>query len=223
MANDAIARQPRAPTWRGAAAWVALGIVLIVPIGIAASSPLLEWRGPIYIAAGFAGVIALALLPLQPLLATDRLPGLSVARARRLHRGIGIALLAAVVLHVAGLWLTSPPDVVDALLLRSPTPFSSWGVIAMWALVGAALAAAARGHPGLRSRPWRVAHAVMTSVVVIATVLHALLIEGTMGTVSKAALCVVALGTTGWGMAEAMKRRMSLRRGRGSSGRTGRA
>ena len=154
MGTDARVRAPLGGTPRAALAWAALGIAVAVPIGVAATSPLLAWREPVYIVAGFAGVFALALLLVQPLLAGGRLPGLPGVRGRRVHRRVGAALVAAVVLHVAGLWVTSPPDVIDALLLRSPTPFSLWGVIAMWATFAAALSAALRGH--LRVRPrWR--------------------------------------------------------------------
>ena len=60
--------------------------------------------------------------------------------------GIAVAVLViAVVLHVAGLWVTSPPDVIDALLFVAPTPFSNWGIIAMWALFATGLRA--RTHP----------------------------------------------------------------------------
>ena len=96
--------------------WAALGAAVVVPIAIAANSPLLAWRDPVYIAAGFAGVLAMALVLFQPLLAGGYLPGLPTRRGRRVHRWIGAALVMAIVVHVGGLWLTSPPDVVDALL-----------------------------------------------------------------------------------------------------------
>lgn len=176
-------------TVRAVLIWAALGAVLVAPLAIAATSPLLAWREPVYIAAGFAGAFALGLLLLQPLLAAGYLPGASSRAGRRLHVWVGGALVAAVVAHVGGLWLTSPPDVVDALLFRSPTPFSAWGVVAMWAVFAAALLAAARRPLRLSPRLWRLAHLSLTSVVVIGTVIHALLIEGTMGAFSKAALC----------------------------------
>lgn len=164
-----------------------------VPIAIAATSPLLAWRDPIYIASGFAGAAAMALLFIQPLLAGGYLPGLHGLRGRRTHRWIGAALVAAVVLHVAGLWLTSPPDVVDALLFRSPTPFSAWGVIAMWTLFAAALLAALRRRLRLSPRLWRFGHTALVAGVVLGSVVHALLIEGTMGQVSKGMLCGLAV------------------------------
>lgn len=169
---------------------------LIAPIVVAAMSPLLAWRAPIYIIAGFAGVGALSLLLLQPLLIGGYLPGLSRAAGPRVHRWGGLLLVLAVVLHVGGLWVTSPPDVVDALWLRSPTPFSLWGVIAMWAVFAAAVLAALRRRWRLSLRVWRVAHTGLAVVVVAGSVTHAVLIEGTMGQVSKAIICVCVLLAT---------------------------
>ena len=176
--------------------WAALAVAVAAPVAVAATSPLLAYRSAVYVAAGLAGVLALALLLVQPLLAAGALPGLSPRRARLAHRALGVGLVALVVLHVAGLWLTSPPDMVDALLLASPTPFSAWGVIARWALYAAAGLAAARRRLRLRPRMWRRAHATLAAVVVAGSVVHALLIEGTMGPVSKAALCLLVLAAT---------------------------
>ena len=114
--------------------WVTLAIAVGVPIAAAAVSPLLAWRDPIYILAGFAGIVALGLALAQPLLIGGYLPGLPAYRGRRVHHFIGGTLVVAVVVHVAGLWFTSPPDMIDALLFSSPTPFSPWGVTAMWAI-----------------------------------------------------------------------------------------
>ena len=176
--------------------WGGVTAALAVPIMAAATSPLLAWRDPVYIAAGFAGIVAMGLLLVQPLLAAGFLPGLAALRGRRVHRWTGGALVAAIVAHVAGLWITSPPDVVDALTFTSPTPFSAWGVIAMWALFAAALLAAGRRRVRLRWRTWRLAHTALAVVVVIGSVAHALLIEGTMETLSKAALCLLVVAAT---------------------------
>ena len=145
----------------------------------------------------FAGVVALALLLLQPLLAVGYLPGLTARRGRHVHAWVGGGLLAAVVVHVAGLWLTSPPDVIDALLFRSPTPFAAWGVIAMWAVFATALLATLRRRLRLRPTIWRACHLTLATVIVTGSVVHALLIEGTMGTLSKAALSALALAALG--------------------------
>lgn len=176
---------------RGGLVWVALVAALIVPAVVAATSPLLAWRDPIYIAASFAGVVALGLLLIQPLLAGGYLPNLPARFGRRLHGWVGAGLTAAVVAHVAGLWLTSPPDVIDALLFQSPTPFSVWGVVAMWAVFTAALLAIFRRR--LRPMVWRRFHVTVAMVIVVGSVVHAMQVEGTMGTVSKAALCVLVL------------------------------
>ncbi|MEM6354735.1 MAG: ferric reductase-like transmembrane domain-containing protein [Pseudomonadota bacterium] len=173
--------------------WAALAAALVVPVALAATSPLLAWRQPVYIAAGFAGIVGMALLLLQPLLIGGYLPGVPSRRGRRVHAWIGGGLVAAVVIHVVGLWITSPPDVVDALLFRSPTPFSVWGVLAMWAVFAGALLAAFRRRLRLRPATWRLAHTALASVIVLGTVIHALLIEGTMETISKAALCALVL------------------------------
>ncbi|WP_237220146.1 ferric reductase-like transmembrane domain-containing protein [Salipiger sp. CCB-MM3] len=172
--------------------WSSLALAIGIPVAAAAVSPLLAWRQPVYIASGFAGIIALGLLLLQPLLAIGALPGLQGGRGRRVHRWIGAALVIFVVLHVAGLWLTSPPDVIDALLFVSPTPFSAWGVIAMWGVILSGLLALRRR----RGRRWRLFHRGLGAVVVGCSVIHALLIEGTMEPLSKALLCGLVLLAT---------------------------
>jgi len=176
--------------------WAALAVAVAVPIAVAAASPLLAWREPIYIAAGFAGIVAMALLLVQPLLIGGYLPGLSGRLSRHVHRAVGGVLVLAVAIHVAALWVTSPPDVVDVLLLRSPTPFSVWGVVAMWAVFAAALLAVFRQRLHLSPRQWRIGHTALVATTVIGGVVHAMLIEGTMGTVSKAALCALAVVAT---------------------------
>ncbi len=178
---------------RSALIWGALATALAVPFAVAATSPLLAWRDPVYIVAGFAGVVGLGLLLVQPLLAGGHLPGLRVRLGRRLHAWVGAGLVVAVTVHVAGLWLTSPPDVIDALLFRSPTAFSVWGVLAMWAVFASALLAALRGRLRLRLMAWRLGHLALAVVIVLGSVVHALLIDGTMGIASKAALCALVV------------------------------
>ena len=173
--------------------WAALAAAICVPIAFAAASPLLAYRGPVYILAGFAGMIALGLVLVQPLLIDGYQPGLPGYRGRRAHYWIGGALVVAVLVHVAGLWITSPPDMIDALLLVSPTPFSPFGVIAMWAIFAVALLAAIRRRLGLAPRTWRSAHMLLAVVIVVGSVVHGLLIEGTMETMSKVALCALVL------------------------------
>jgi predicted ferric reductase len=171
--------------------WVAVAAAICVPLAAAAMSPLLAWRNAVYILAGFAGIIALGFMLVQPLLIGGYLPGLPGRIGRRVHHWIGGALVVAVVIHVGGLWITSPPDMIDALLFSSPTPFSPFGVIAMWAIFAVALLATFRRR--LRLRTWRIAHTLLAIVIVVGSAVHAILIEGTMETVSKAALCALVL------------------------------
>ena len=139
---------------------------------------------------------------------------LGIATRVTTHHWIGGALVAAVVVHVAGLWITSPPDMVDALLLVSPTPFSPFGVIAMWAIFAVALLAALRRRLGLRPRTWRIAHMSLAVVIVVGTVVHGMLVEGTMETMSKAALCALVLGAAIKVMADLwMQRKRATSRG----------
>jgi predicted ferric reductase len=174
--------------------WTGLVLALVLPLSFAATSEYLAWRDPVYITSGFAGVVALCRALVQPLLARGWLPGPSLLRSRRIHRAMGLSMVVAVVVHVAGLWITSPPDIADALLLRSPTPFSLWGVAAMWALLAAALLSALRRR--LSPRAWRISHTSLVSIVVLGGAVHAILIEGTMEPMSKAVLCGLAMIVT---------------------------
>lgn len=173
--------------------WGALAGVAGLPVFVAAQSEYLQYRNAIYVVAGFAGIIALALLLVQPLLAAGLLPGLATPAARRAHRWIGGALVLAVALHVAGLWITSPPDMIDALTFTAPTAFSAFGVVAMWALIAAALLALFRRTLRLRPRVWLLAHTAAVVVAAGGSVAHAVMVEGTMGAGSKALICVALI------------------------------
>ena len=178
---------------RKALLWAALLAIIAVPLALSLNSPLLAWRNPIYILAGIAGMVAMALLVVQPLLVAGTLPGLPGNRGRNAHRWGGAGLALAVVVHVAALWATSPPDVVDALLFSSPTPFSVWGVVAMWAVFAAGSLAWLRELLKLRPKLWRLLHVTFVTAAITGSVVHAMLIEGTMETVSKAVLCAAVL------------------------------
>ncbi|SMC14605.1 Ferric reductase like transmembrane component [Roseovarius aestuarii] len=138
----------------------------------------------------------MTLLLVQPLLVAGYLPGMSGLRGRQAHRWVGVVMVVSVVVHVVALWITSPPDVIDALLFTSPTPFSAWGVIAMWAVFAAAQLGLLRRRLRLRPHLWRRSHTALAAVVVVGSVVHAMLIEGTMETMSKVALCVLVLTAT---------------------------
>jgi predicted ferric reductase len=181
---------------RSALIWGGLIAVIATPLFFTAISPLIAWRSPVYIAACFAGVIGLSLLLLQPLLIGGLLPGLPKHFSRRAHPRVGALLIICVIIHVGGLWLTSPPDVIDALTFSSPTPFSNWGVIAMWSLFATTGLAIFRRRLKLRVQNWSKAHRLLALVIVVGTIVHALLIEGMMETVSKLTLCVLVFAVT---------------------------
>lgn len=176
--------------------WSVLACVVIVPLFVAAGSPFLGARAAVYIIASMAGIVAMCLLLVQPLLAAGYLPGLRPLEARRWHRWLGSGLAIAVLLHIGGLYLTSPQDALDALLLVSPTPFSVYGVIGLWSLVLTVLLVAARSRMGLAITSWRIVHNGVAAVVVVSSVVHALMIEGTMGYWSKLVLCICVLGAS---------------------------
>src|SRR6187431_3173355 len=196
---------------RVALIWTALAAAVGVPIAAAAASPLHAWRSPVYILAGFAGIIALGLMLVQPVLIAGYLPGLQAYRGRRAHHWIGGALVGAVVVHVGGLWIASPPDMIDALLFTSPTPFSPFGVIAMWAIFAVALLALLRRRLGLRT--WRIVHMSLAVVIVAGSVTHAMLVEGPMETISKAALCALVLAAAIKVMADLVRKMRATSRG----------
>lgn len=173
-------------------ALAAAGLLALIatPILLAAASPYLPSRPLPYLIGGFAGILALAILLLQPLLAANLLPFLTPATARRRHLQLGTALAACVALHIGGLYVTSPEDTRDALLLASPTPFSVYGVLATAATLATLLLLTLRRRLG--PRLWPRLHTALAITIVAATALHALQIEGAMEPVSKSALCLAA-------------------------------
>lgn len=155
-------------------------------------SPLLQWRGPIYIAAGFAGIFAFCLILLQPLFISGDLPTTTPRQARKYHRMIGIGIVFFIVVHVAGLYWVSPMDVMDVLLFRSPTPFGLWGAIGFYALFALSLVLLFKGRLSLKT--WQQAHLTLAALIAITSILHAIQIEGTMETVSKWLVSLFILG-----------------------------
>jgi len=176
--------------------WILLLGIISTAFVKAASSPLLEWRETVYIIAGFAGVIAMVLLLLQPMLAGAYLPGILRSSSLHFHRWVGGCLLACVIIHVAGLWFTSPPDVIDALTFTSPTPFSIWGVAAMWCVFATTTIAVYRIKRGMKPKRWRVAHKSFALLIAGCSIAHAMLIDGTMEFWSKLVLCAAVAVST---------------------------
>ena len=66
----------------------------------------------------------------------------------------------------------------------------------MWAVFGAALLALLLRPLGWRWWVWRLAHTSLAAIIVVGSVVHALLIEGTMETITKVLLCALVLAVT---------------------------
>ena len=86
---------------------------------------------------------------------------------------------------------------VDALLFVSATPFSIWGVIAMWSVLITAFLVFFRRKLGLSVRKWRLSHRCLATVTVIGSVVHVLMIDGAMEMLSKVVLCACIVVATG--------------------------
>jgi predicted ferric reductase len=189
-------RQPAAGWITSVLVWCLLAACILFPVGIAAANPLQANRDALWIVGGMAGIVALALFLVQPLLAAGYLPGPSVLAERRWHRWLGTMIVVTVGLHIGGLYLSSPEDITDALLLVAPTPFSVYGVIGLCGVVLTAILVAVKSSAGLRYASWRILHNALAVVVVVSSIVHALLIEGAMGAVSKLILCGLILAAT---------------------------
>ena len=100
-------------------------------------------------------------------------------------------------LHIGALDITSPDDMTDALLLRSATPFSVYGVIGLWGVVLIAILVAFRNRIKIPIKQWKTIHAI-----VAASVIHALWIQGAMGIVSKWVLCGTIVFATGYAVVQ---------------------
>lgn len=197
-------------------AWVVLTAIAVVPVVAAAASPLQRSRELLWITGGMAGVVALSLLFVQPLLMAAAPPLLPARDGVRWHRWGGMAIVAAVALHIGALYAYSPDDMTDALLLVAPTPFSLYGVISLWCLVLTAVLAATRRVLRLGHRLWRILHSVLAVAVVGAGAIHAIQIEGAMEEYSKLAICIAALAAATVGALEVnlfapLRRRRTLR------------
>ena len=174
--------------------WLVVAGFVLVPIIVAAASPLQASRDAIWIVGGMAGVVAFAIMSLQ-LMLIGRFPPLSNSlHERSWHRWIGTAIVALVMLHVGGLCVTSPGDITDALLLVSPTPFALYGVIGLAGVILTAGLAPFCKRVGYRS--WQIAHQVLALIIIIGSVVHTLLIEGAMGETSKLVLCTFLVVAT---------------------------
>ncbi|MEO1532418.1 MAG: hypothetical protein AAFU72_09630, partial [Pseudomonadota bacterium] len=78
--------------------------------------------------------------------------------------------------------------------------------------VSAALFAAFRRRLRLRPATWRLVHLTLSTIIIAGTVLHAMLIEGTMGLVSKAVICALVVAALVKLLVDLQARNMLIRR-----------
>jgi len=67
----------------------------------------------------------------------------------------------------------------------------------MWAVFCAAILASMRKRLRLKPPVWRLCHFSLVIIIVVGSTVHALLIEGTMGAISKTVLCVLVVAAAG--------------------------
>lgn len=180
----------------GALVWAAVLLIAASPVAVAAASPLLRGRDLVWVFGGMAGVVALSLLFVQPLLASAWLPGTRGRTGIAWHRLTGALALGLVLAHVGGLYVYSPEDIADALLLVAPTPFSLYGVTGLATLSLAALVGFSRRRVRLPPGVWRGLHLCIAAVAACASVIHAWMIEGAMGEITKGMVCAATVVST---------------------------
>ena len=82
----------------------------------------------------------------------------------------------------------------------------------MWTIFLTGLIAALRRRLRISPRQWQWVHMALAVVIVVSTIVHALLIDGTMGALSKAMLCALVAGAALWAMIDMKHRRSGKRR-----------
>lgn len=175
---------------------IAAAVLALAAMGVAVFSPLSATREPMWVAGSLLGVLALALLPLQALLPqrvrrSTAATGAGALGVPRLHRLVGLGVLAATVLHVAALYVVSPDDIGDALVLQAPT-YSRLGMISAVCLIGTVLFALLRRRTGLDAANWRLIHGGLAVAIVGTAAAHVLMIRGALDGPVEIALCVAA-------------------------------
>jgi hypothetical protein len=166
--------------------------LLVGPAAAALASPLQVGRDAGWVLGAVAGAVALSLLAVQAALPTPWLDGVLARPWSALHRAVGLAVAAVVLAHMAGLYLSSPDDVRDALLLRAPT-YSRLGVLSAWT-VGLSIALAlARRRLGLTYSDWQILHSALAVAIVTTAVGHTVMIRGTLDGPAELLACGAAL------------------------------
>ncbi|MBE9138248.1 ferric reductase-like transmembrane domain-containing protein [Nodosilinea sp. LEGE 07088] len=167
---------------------IVLSTLVLLPTLLAASSPLQVGRAPLWVLGTLAGVLSLSLLVVQVLLPTKWLNMFVGQQNLGWHRILGISVTGLVIAHIVGLYLYSPDDIGDALILAAPT-YSRLGVLSFWCLLLSMILAFARHKLQLVYSDWQILHSVLAVAIVGTAVAHAMLLQGTLDGFAEGLLC----------------------------------
>lgn len=162
--------------------------LVILPTLLAALNPLQSGRAPLWVLGTVAGVLSLSLIVVQVLLPTGWLNDWIGEQNLRWHRILGMTVTGLVIAHVLGLYLYSPDDIGDALVLAAPT-YSRLGVLSAGCLLLSVTMATARSKLPLAPADWQILHHVLAVAIVGTGVAHAILLQGTLDGFAEGLLC----------------------------------
>ncbi|NJL36811.1 MAG: hypothetical protein HC899_08630 [Leptolyngbyaceae cyanobacterium SM1_4_3] len=163
-------------------------IFVMLPALLAALSPLQHGRAPLWILGTLAGVLSLSLIVVQVLLPTGWLNFGIGEQNFRWHRVLGISITLLVVAHILVLYLYSPDDIGDALILAAPT-YSRLGVLSATCLLISVGLALTRSKLPLTPADWQILHSFLAVAVVGTAIAHAFLLQGTLDGFAEGLLC----------------------------------
>jgi predicted ferric reductase len=201
-----------AARWAG---FAVLAVIVSAPVVVSSLSPLQTGRTITWVLGTAAGVLGLSLLVVQMILPTRWLYVMLGGSNLRWHRRLGLAVAALVIAHVVGLYLYSPDDIGDALILQAPT-YSRLGVLSAWCMLLTVGLALARRRLPLLYDDWQILHSVLAVAVTGTAVGHVLLLEGTLDGLAEWLVCLaaVAAATAGivyWHVLRPLERRKRIR------------
>lgn len=171
-----------------------LGLVAIVllPVLLAALSPLQAGRAVPWVWGTLAGVLALSLVVVHVLLPTGWLNSFVGEHNLGWHRILGISITGLTLAHILGLYLYSPDDIGDALVLAAPT-YSRLGVLSAGCLVLSVVLAVTRRQLRLADADWKTIHSALAIAIVGTAVAHAVLLQGTLDGLAEGLVCGSAI------------------------------
>ncbi|MGJ3245162.1 MAG: ferric reductase-like transmembrane domain-containing protein [Elainellaceae cyanobacterium] len=167
---------------------IVLSTLVLLPTLLAALSPLQVGRAPLWVLGTLAGVLSLSLLVVQVLLPTKWLNMFVGQQNLGWHRILGISVTGLVIAHIVGLYLYSPDDIGDALILAAPT-YSRLGVLSFWCLLLSMILAFARHKLQLVYSDWQILHSVLAVAIVGTAVAHVMLLQGALDGFAEGLLC----------------------------------